>query len=108
MFTVCVSYTLENDPTFATDAFEKGDCVINISYFKLEEQDLEGGFDSYSLVEGKTNERMIHVSSLIRLKGLKFSQGPGGPQVREMRSVVTKLYYLGRDAHNSAESCCYE
>lgn len=88
---------------FATDRFEKGDLVVKISYFKLESKKLEGSFRTYPLLSGKEQERMVHVSSLVRLQGLKFSQGPGGPQGRSMRSGVTKLYYFGQDAHNSVE-----
>ena len=86
-------------------SFEKDDLVVKVSYYKLEKKDLEGGFRSYSLVAG---ERMIHVSSMIRLSGLMFSPGPGGPAGRVMRSGVTKLYYFSRESHNSVESCCHE
>ena len=41
----------------------------------------------------------------VRLSGLKFAPGPGGPQDRQMRSGVTKLYYLSRDGHHSILAC---
>ena len=52
---------------------------MKISYYKLERPDVEGGFRSYWLMEGDKQARMIHISSLIRLQGLLFSPGPGGP-----------------------------
>ena len=74
----------------------------------MEELGLEGGLRSYSLLEGKKQERLIHVSSLIRLGGLLFAQGPGGPAARQMRSGVTKLHYLSMDVHHSILACCFE
>ena len=83
---------------------------MRISYYKLEKKDLEGGFRaySYSLKEGKKQERMIHVASLIRLQGLMFSPGPAGPAGRVDRRATVKLHYFSRDSHNALESCCYE
>ena len=78
-----------------------GDLVVRVSYYRLEEAGLEGGLRSYSLLERKKQERLIHVSSLIRLGGLLFAQGPGGPAARQMRSGVTKLHYLSRGVHHS-------
>ena len=98
-------YTLQEDTLFATDAFTAGDLVVKIKYFKLENAAIEGGLRSYSLLE---EERLIAVSSMIRVGGLKFSPGAGGPAGRSLRSGVTKLYYLGRDTHNTIESCCVE
>ena len=101
-------YTLEKDTLFAGHPFEKGDLVVKISYYNMETKDLDGGFSSWSLMEGKAQERLIHVSAMIRLQGLKFSPGPGGPQQRSLRSGVTKLHFLSRDTKNSLEACCYE
>ena len=109
---LCVPYTLEKETVFNTDSFEEGDLVVRISYYKLVRSDVEGGFRSYELLEGKQLERMIHVSSLIRLRGLLFSQGVGGPAGHVPRSAVKgpKLYYLSRetDSSSSIQSCCYE
>ena len=69
---------------------------------------MEGGFRRYSLMEGKKQERMIHVSSLIRIQGLLFSPGRGGPAGRTNRRETLKVYYLSREAHNILEACCYE
>eukprot|EP00966_Prymnesium_polylepis_P217336 5030093-Prymnesium_polylepis.1 len=101
--------TLQKDTVFNTDSFEAGDLVVKISYYKLIDK-IEGGFRSYELLEGKQLERMIHVNSLIRLQGLKFSPGPGGPAGRVPRSAdgKAKLYYLSRDTDNNIQSCCYE
>ena len=101
-------YTLEKDTIFNTDTFEAGDLVVKVSYYKLESPDLQGGFRSYSLLEGKKHERLLHVSALIRMVGLLFAPGPGGPAARESRSGVTKLKYLSKDVHHSILACCYE
>lgn len=81
---------------------------LKVSYYKLQATGLEGGFRSYMLVGAKKQERLIHVSALIRLGGLRFAPGPGGPADRQMRSGVTKLYYLSRDVHHSILACCFE
>ena len=83
---LCAPYTLKKDTLFGTDQIEEGDLVVRISYYKLEKKDTEGGFRTYSLAEGKSHERMVHVNSLIRLLGLLFSAGPGGPAGCNMRS----------------------
>ena len=62
----------------------------------------------YFLMEGKKQERMIHVSSMIRIQGLLFSPGPAGPAGRVNRRETVKLYYLSRDTHNTIEASCYE
>ena len=107
---LCVPYTVEKDTIFNTDTFEAGDLVVRISYYKLIDPSVEGGFRSYELLDGKTRERLIHVSSLIRLQGLIFSQGPGGPAGRGLRSAdgKAKVYYLSRESDNSIQSCCWE
>ena len=105
---LCAPYTLEKDTIFNTDTFEKEDLVVKVSYYKLEAAGLEGGLRSYSLVGAKKHERLIHVSALIRLGGLRFAPGPGGPADRQMRSGVSKLYYLSRDVHHSILACCFE
>jgi len=106
---LCTPYTLEEDTVCNTDRFEKGYLVVRISYYKLINPNLAGGFRSYKLVEGKQQER-IHVSSLIRLQGLRFSPGPGGPADRFPHSAAGKdnVYYLRRETDNSIQSCCYE
>jgi hypothetical protein len=107
---LCVPYTLEKETFFNTDNFEAGDLVVRISYYSLINPEVEGGFRSYELLDRKQRERLIHVSSLIRLQGLIFSEGPGGPAGRVSRSAdgKTKCYYLSRESDNSIQSCCYE
>ena len=86
---------------------------MKISYYKFRAES-EGGFRTYLLLAGKQQERLIHVNSLIRLKGLLFSQGPGGPAARVPRSFAAaaaagqQLKYLSRDVNNSILACCYE
>ena len=104
---LCAPYTLDKDLLFATDQFEKGDLVVRISYYKYSTT-LEGGFRKYSLLGGKVQERMIHVSSLIRIQGLLFSPGPAGPAGRVNRRETVQSYYLSRDTHNTIEASCYE
>ena len=105
---LCTPFTLDEDRLFATDQFEKGDLVVRMSYYKLEKKDVEGGFRKYSLMGGKAQERMIHVSSLIRIHGLLFSPGPAGPAERVNRREAVQYYYLSRDTHNAIEASCYE
>jgi hypothetical protein len=101
-------YTLEQDTVFNTDSFEKDDLVVKASYYRLEATGLEGGLRSYSLMGSKPQERLLHVSSLIRMAGLRFAPGPGGPADRAMRSGVTKLFYMNRDLHHCILACCFE
>jgi hypothetical protein len=98
-------YTLQKDELIATDMFSEGDLIVKVNYFKLENAHVEGGLRSYSLLE---ETRGIHVSALIRVAGVQFSPGAGGPAGRALRSGVTKLYYLSSDSHNSLQACCGE
>mmetsp|Transcript_22754 Transcript_22754/g.64829 ORF Transcript_22754/g.64829 Transcript_22754/m.64829 type:complete len:85 (+) Transcript_22754:750-1004(+) len=45
---------------------------------------------------------------MVRLAGLRFSPGPGGPADRQLRSAREKLYYIGLQTHYSLEACCSE
>ena len=67
---------------------------------------VEGGLRSYSLLQ---EERMIHVSSMIRLRGLQWHWGAAGPAGRELRRLhsrcnATKLNYINKDTHSSLEA----
>ena len=57
-------------------------------------------------------ERTIAVSSTIRLAGLQFSNGPGGPAGRVPRSASTSvakaLLYISAGTHANLEACCSE
>ena len=105
----CAPYTLQKDTIFNTDTFEKDDLVVKITYHRFERH-ADGGFRVYSIMDQKGQERMIHVSSLIRISGLLFSNGPGGPAGRKSHSAEKegKRFYLSRETHNVIVSCCYE
>ena len=53
--------------------------------------------------------RRVHT---VRLAGLQFSKGPGGPAERVTKSAAKaaeakgKIYYIGRETHYSIEACC--
>ena len=46
---------------------------------------------TYTLLEAET---LIIVNHMVRLAGLRFSPGPGGPADRQLRSAREKLYLL--------------
>ena len=50
------------------------------------------------------------VNHTVRLSGLQFSNGPGGPAQRVNRSTeaAPKLFYISRETHHSIEACCEE
>jgi hypothetical protein len=105
---LCVPFTVNQDEyCFNTDTFTRGDLVVRISYYEFIEC-TEGGFRKYRLLDSKNKERMIHLSSLVRLRGLMFSPGPAGPAGRVDRRATEKLYYLSRDSDSSVQACCYE
>ena len=60
---------------------------------------------SYTLLAAET---LIIVNHMVRLAGLRFSPGPGGPADRQLRSAREKLYYIGLQTHYSLEACCSE
>ena len=59
----------------------------------------------YTLLAAET---LIIVNHMVRLAGLRFSPGPGGPADRQLRSAREKLYYIGLQTHYSLEACCSE
>ena len=75
------------------------------SGFRLEQRECEGKLRSYTLLEAET---LIIVNHMVRLAGLRFSPGPGGPADRQLRSAREKLYYIGLQTHYSLEACCSE
>ena len=104
MLLLCVPYVVEkkqcryetrerSTSTSSTETlfFEEGDLVVRISYYKFAKE-VEGGFRTYSLLDGQKRERMIHVSSLIRIQGLLFAPGPGGPAGRVNRREKERIY----------------
>ena len=72
------------------------------SGFRLEQRECEGKLRSYTLLEAET---LIIVNHMVRLAGLRFSPGPGGPADRQLRSAREKLYYIGLQTHYSLEAC---
>ena len=92
----------------ATDAIEPGYLVVKAQWLKLEKSDCEGGLRSYSLLDA---EVLLVVNHMVRLAGLQLSDGKGGPQQRELRSLTEvgpKLLYISRETHHSIEACCDE
>ena len=69
------------------------------SGFRLEQRECEGKLRSYTLLEAET---LIIVNHMVRLAGLRFSPGPGGPADRQLRSAREKLY-IGLQTHYSLE-----
>ena len=69
------------------------------------QRECEGKLRSYTLLEAET---LIIVNHMVRLAGLRFSPGPGGPVDRQLRSAREKLYYIGLQTHYSLEACCSE
>ena len=74
-------------------------------WLRLEQRECEGKLRSYTLLEAET---LIIVNHMVRLAGLRFSPGPGGPADRQLRSAREKLYYIGLQTHYSLEACCSE
>ena len=54
------------------------------SGFRLEQRECEGKLRSYTLLAAET---LIIVNHMVRLAGLRFSPGPGGPADRQLRSA---------------------
>ena len=106
-------YEATEDTLSATDTIEAGFLVVKAQWLKLVQKECEGGLRSYSLLDAEVT---LVVNHMVRLSGLKFSHGKGGPQERELRSATddtvstteagTKLYYISRDTHHSIEACC--
>ena len=80
---------------------------------------------AYSLLDA---EVLLVVNHMVRLAGLCFADGKGGPQGRELRpptkpkafdnpkektkappkEAAVKLLYIGKETHYSIEACCDE
>ena len=48
---------------------------------------------------------------MVRLSGLQFDKGKGGPAERELRvpkgsEVAAKVYYISKETHHSLLACC--
>ena len=70
---------------------------------------MEGGFRAYSKLDA---EVLLVVNTTVRLKGLQFAAGKGGPADRVTKSMAKeteamgKLFYISRDTHHNIEACC--
>ena len=99
------AYTLAEDTVVNTDTIPAGYLVVKAHWLRLEQRECEGKLRSYTLLEAET---LIIVNHMVRLAGLRFSPGPGGPADRQLRSAREKLYYIGLQTHYSLEACCSE
>ena len=82
----------------ATDQFEEGWLIVPAKWFWLEQISERG----YRLL---TEQKLIPVSTTIRLKDIKFSNTQGGPQERELRGRGN-LSFLSEDMHNAILATC--
>ena len=98
------AYTLAEDTVVNTDTIPAGYLVVKAQWLRLEQRECEGKLRSYTLLEAET---LIIVNHMVRLAGLRFSPGPGGPADRQLRSAREKLY-IGLQTHYSLEACCSE
>ena len=109
----------------ATDRIQQGWLVVKAKWLKLEKKDCEGGLRAYSTLDA---EVLLLVNHMVRLSGLAFAAGKGGPAGRELRApakpkafdkpkgtttapakeAMAKLVYIGKETHYSIEACCDE
>ena len=79
------------------------------SGFRLEQRECEGKLRSYTLLEAET---LIIVNHMVRLAGLRFSPGPGGPADRQLRSArearLSIILANRRITRSWLEACCSE
>lgn len=88
----------------STNKIERGWLVVRAQWLKLEQQECEGGLRSYSMLDAET---LIVINHTVRLSGLRFSKGKGGPQNRILRSEASgKLLHISLETHHSIEACC--
>ena len=78
------AYTLAEDTVVNTDTIPAGYLVVKAHWLRLEQRECEGKLRSYTLLEAETR---IIVNHMVRLAGLRFSPGPGGPADRQLRSA---------------------
>jgi hypothetical protein len=73
----------------ATDRIEEGWLIVKAKWLKLEKADCEGGLRAYSLLDA---EVLLVVNHMVRLGGLRFADGKGGPAGRELRAPKPKVF----------------
>ena len=122
------AFTATEATLHETDTVEAGFLVVKARWLKLEQRDCEGGLRSYSVLD---REFFLVVNTMVRLEGLKFADGKGGPQGRELRApkgkapvpafqgpkaksskaqalpkeASLKLVYISRDTQHAIEAC---
>ncbi|EOD31043.1 hypothetical protein EMIHUDRAFT_203121 [Emiliania huxleyi CCMP1516] len=97
------AYTLAEDTVVNTDTIPAGYLVVKAQWLRLEQRECEG-----KLRCSRPRRSSSWVNHMVRLAGLRFSPGPGGPSDRQLRSAREKLYYIGLQTHYSLEACCSE
>ena len=78
------AHTLAEDMVVNTDTIRVGHLVVKAQWLRLEQRECEGKLRSYMLLAAET---LIIVNHMVRLAGLRFSPGPGGPADRQLRSA---------------------
>ena len=81
-----------------TLTLQAGWLVVPAKWFWLEQISERG----YRLM---SEERLIPVSTTVRLKDIKFSNTQGGPQERELRGR-SNLFFMSEDMHNAILAAC--
>ena len=81
---------MAEDTVVNTDTIRVGYLVVRAQWLslRLEQRECEGKLRSYTLLAAET---LIIVNHMVRLAGLRFSPGPGGPADRQLRSAREKL-----------------
>ena len=102
---LCRAFVATRDTVHTGDQFEVGWVVVKVQWYKYEEENNTDLTRAYRLMPG---ERIIPVNVLLRLVGLRFPDGPGGPQQRTLRSGSTACKHLGSDTHNVIMNCISE
>ena len=101
-------FEAEEDMLHGTDRIQKGYLIVKAQWLKLKEKSGEGGRRSYTLLDG---EILLVVNTMVRLSGLQFDKGKGGPAGRELRTPkglkesAAKVYYISRETHHSLLAC---
>ena len=80
------AHTLAEDTVVNIDTIRVGYLVVKTQWLRLEQRECEG--KSASLLPTLlAAETLIIVNHMVRLAGLRFSPGPGGPADRQLRSA---------------------
>ena len=93
----------------ATDTIEPGYLVVKASWLKLNDASCEGGFRSYTLLDAEVLLVVNHME--VRIAGLQFSAGKGGPANRTLRGMPKEagaklLYIVSKDTHHAIMGSC--